>query len=299
MDFGYRMQLMTQIVTVENLNFQYKRGAEPALRNINFSVEKGEFIGITGPAGAGKTTLLSCLNGIIPNYYGGNLEGRITVDGIEVAEASFLTLADHVGTVFEDPDFQMVSITVEEEVAFGPENLGVPPVEIEARIVAALDMVRIDHLRKRAISTLSGGQKQRVAIAAVLAMRPHVLLLDEPTSELDPIGTDEVFTALRQLNDELGITVIVISQNIERLAESADRVILMADGEVRLIGATREICLQREVLESTGMRVPHVVDLAMSLQAHLGTVLEPDTLPLTTAEGIPFLRSLLAERGVV
>ncbi len=216
---------MTEIITVEDLSFQYKRGKEAALRHINFSVAEGEFVGITGPAGAGKTTLLSCLNGIIPHYYGGSLEGRVTLDGIEVAEASFLTLAGHVGTVFEDPDFQMVSISVEEEVAFGPENLGIPPDEIEARLVAALDMVSIGHLRERAISTLSGGQKQRVAIAAVLAMRPRVLLLDEPTSELDPIGTDEVFSALRQLNDELGITVIVISQNVERLVESADRII--------------------------------------------------------------------------
>ena len=122
----------------------------------------------------------------------------------------------------------MVSISVEEEVAFGPENLGIPPDDIEARLADALDMVSIGHLPERAISTLSRGQKQRVAIAAVLAMRPRVLLLDEPTSELDPIGTDEVFTALRRLNDELGITVIVVSQNVERLVESADRILLIS-----------------------------------------------------------------------
>jgi energy-coupling factor transport system ATP-binding protein len=290
---------MTEIVIVDGLNFQYKRGKTPALRDINFSIETGEFIGITGPAGAGKTTLLSCLNGIIPHYYSGDLQGNVTVDGLAVRESTFRELAGHVGTVFEDPDFQMVSISVEEEVAFGPENLGIPSAEIEERLHRALQQTRITELRDRAISTLSGGQKQRVAISAVLSMRPKILLLDEPTSELDPIGTHEVFSALSALNQEEGITVVVVSQKIELLAENADRIFLLSGGELILADTPRHICQKSDILEKTGTRVPEITDFAIMLSSHLGQTYDPEEIPITIDEAIVFLQDIFTKAGVI
>jgi energy-coupling factor transport system ATP-binding protein len=290
---------MNEIVKVEGLTFQYKRGNTPALKDIDFSIQAGEFIGITGPAGAGKTTLLSVINGIIPHYYTGDLEGMIRVDGLDVGTSNFRELANHTGTVFEDPDFQMVSISVEEEIAFGPENLGIPSEEIEVRVQAALQQTRIEDLRNRAISTLSGGQKQRVAIAAVLSMRPKVLLLDEPTSELDPIGTHEVFSALRTLNQDEGITVIVISQKMELLVEHTDRIFLLSQGELILADTPRKICLERDILEKAGARVPEITDFAISLSSHLGIPIKPGEIPISIDEAAGFLREILENHGVL
>jgi energy-coupling factor transport system ATP-binding protein len=289
---------MTEILKVENLSFTYRRGTIPALKGINLSIRAGEFVGITGPAGAGKTTLLSCINGVIPHYYVGDLHGKVIVDGLDVAASKFRELASHVGTVFEDPDFQMVSISVEEEVAFGPENLGLPSREIEVRVQDALQKTRIPNLRERAISTLSGGQKQRVAISAVLSMLPKVLLLDDPTSELDPVGTQEVITALRELNRQVGITVIMVSQDVERLVENADRLLLLSEGRLILDGPSREICLQHDVVEKAGVRVPQVTQFMISLLSKLNRPPQLETIPLTVEEAASMLRNILREGGV-
>ena len=289
---------MSEIVKVENLSFRYKRGTTPALTDISFGVRAGEFVGITGPAGAGKTTLLSCINGVIPHYYSGDLQGQVTVNGLHVATSTFRDLASHVGTVFEDPDFQMVSISVEEEVAFGPENLGIPPDEIEVRVQDALQKTRISDLRERTISTLSGGQRQRVAISAVLSMLPRVLLLDEPTSELDPIGTHEVFSALRELNRQVGITVVVVSQKMERLVENADRILVLSEGRLILSGPPREVCLQHDVLEKVGARVPQVAEFVISLLSRLDRPPQHDLVPLSVEGAVAMLREILDKSGV-
>lgn len=286
---------MSEIVKLENLSFRYARGTVPALSDINLSVHAGEFIGITGPAGAGKTTLLSCINGVIPHYYSGELHGRVVVDGLEVGSSTFRDLASHIGSVFEDPDFQMVSITVEEEIAFGPENLGIPREEIERRIQESLQKTGISHLRERAISTLSGGQKQRVAISASLGMFPRVLLLDDPTSELDPVGTQEVISALRGLVRELGITVLMVSQDMERLVENADRILVLAEGRLILDGSPREICLHSEVLERAGIRVPQVTEFIISLLHHMNRTPRLDQIPLTVEEAAGMFREILNE----
>lgn len=290
---------MSEIVKIDNLSFRYHRGTIPALKGITLSVRKGEFIGITGPAGAGKTTLLSCINGVIPHYYSGDFQGHVVVDGLDIAASNFRQLASHIGTVFEDPDFQMVSISVEEEVAFGPENLGLPPQEIEVRIHDALQETRVSDLRERAISTLSGGQKQRVAISSALSMRPKVLLLDDPTSELDPIGTQEVMSALRELNRQLGITVIMVSQDVERLVENADRILLLSDGRLLLDGPPREICLRHEVVEQAGVRVPQVTQFMISLLSKLDRSPQLDKIPITVEEASSMLQKILENGGVV
>jgi energy-coupling factor transporter ATP-binding protein EcfA2 len=289
---------MSEIVKIENLSFRYKRGTVPALTDIHLTVRDGEFLGITGPAGAGKTTLLSCINGVIPHYYSGDLQGSVMVDGLAVAASNFRELAGHVGSVFEDPDFQMVSISVEEELAFGPENIGIAPTEIGIRIRDALEKTHISELRERTISTLSGGQKQRVAIAAVLSMLPKVLLLDDPTSELDPIGTYEVFSALRELNQKAGITVIVVSQDMERLAENADRIYLLAEGRMILNGSPREICLQWELLEKVGVCIPQVAEFTISLLSKLNHPPQCEMIPLTVEGAAALLRDILLKGGV-
>ncbi len=289
---------MSEIVKIENLSFRYLRGTVPALSDINLSVHPGEFVGITGPAGAGKTTLLSCINGVIPHYYAGELHGRVTVDGLDVGASSFRERASHIGSVFEDPDFQMVSITVEEEIAFGPENLGIDPHEIEQRIEDALKKTGVSHLRQRAISTLSGGQKQRVAISAALGMLPQVLLLDDPTSELDPVGTHEVISALRELNRQLGMTILMVSQDMEQLVENADRILVLAEGRLILDGTPREICMHSDTLARIGIRVPQVTEFMISLLARLNRTPQPDTVPLTVQEAAGMFREILRESAV-
>jgi energy-coupling factor transporter ATP-binding protein EcfA2 len=289
---------MADIVSVEGLSFRYRHTPNPALLDISLSIQAGEFVGIVGPAGAGKTTLLNSLSGIVPHYYSGDLRGEVTVDGRNVAECTFHDLASHVGIVFEDPDFQMVSILVEEEVAFGPENLGIPPQEIERRVQAALLKTHISHLRDRVISTLSGGEKQRVAVSSVLSMLPPVLLLDEPTSELDPIGAHEVFSALRELNHHAGITIVMVSQDMERLVESADRILLLRDGRLLLDGPPREICLSHPILEMAGIRVPQVVEFTLSLFSRMNHPLSAGELPLTVDEAAALLQTILIEAGV-
>lgn len=286
---------MKEVVKIESLSFRYKRGDVPALKDINLCVGQGEFVGITGPAGAGKTTLLSCINGVIPHYYSGDLQGVVVADGLDVATSTFRQLASHVGTVFEDPDFQMVSISVEEEVAFGPENMGLPSEEIEVRIGDALHKTRISDLRERAISTLSGGQKQRVAISAVLSMRPQILLLDDPTSELDPLGTQEVITALRELNRQLGITIIMVSQDVEQLTQNADRILLLSEGRLILDGPPREICFQHEIVERAGVRVPQVTQFMISLLSRLSRSPRLDAIPLNVEEAASMLRIILSD----
>ncbi len=285
---------MGEIVRVENLSFRYSQGLPEVLRGIALSFEKGSVVGITGPAGAGKSTLLSCINGVIPHYTRGELKGVVLLKGQEVSRLTFGKLAPIVGTVFQDVDFQTVSITVEEEIAFGPENLGVEPHEIEDRITRSLESTRISSLRNRAISTLSGGQKQRVAIAAVLSMLPELLLLDEPTSELDPIGTREVFDAIFRLNREHGMTILVVSQKVEHLVD-CDRLIVMSEGSIVLDGKPRDVFMHQDKLATIGVAVPEVTAFVIALARETGYPLSPERLPLTVDEAEAFLSAFFRE----
>ncbi len=237
-------------------------------------------MGITGPAGAGKTTLCHCLNGVIPHYRPGRRRGKVRLGGTPVEALSLSDLGRRVGTVFEDPDFQMVSETVEEEVAFGPEHLGLPPERIQSQVEEALEALEIRELRKRVISTLSGGEKQRVAIAASLAARPPILVLDEPTSELDPVGTAEVFQALTRLNREYAVTVILVSQEVEFLATHAEELIVLDSGAGIARGSPEEVFEDPTPLERSGIAIPAVVRLAKRLQDEAGLTLPNGRIPL-------------------
>lgn len=280
---------MTTIIKVEQLTFTYPGAGQPALRDFDLAVEKGSFVGLTGPTGAGKTTLAMCLNGVIPHFQTGLYTGRVVVNGLTVHGAGTARVGRTVGSVFQDPDMQIVSAMVEDEPVFALENQGLPPAEIDRRVTEALALARISSLRGRATASLSGGQKQRVAIAAALALRPEILVLDEPTSELDPLGTQELFGVLRTLNRERGMTIILIEQKAEYLA-TADRLLVLSEGRIVQDGPPRAVFGRVREMQRLGVRVPDVTVLAGRFPAA-----RPAAAPLTVREGYRFVRELLGE----
>jgi len=269
------------IVSIEDLSYQYPRSPGFALREINLTIHKGEFLGIIGPTSAGKTTLCLALNGIVPQFYGGRFFGRTRVCGLDTLETPIHQLAQHVAIVFQDPETQLIANSVEDEIAFALENLCVPRDEILRRIPAVLEIVRLDGAEKKHPTELSGGEKQRLAIAAALALRPEVLILDEPTSQLDPLGSQQVFATIRELNTSLGVTVILASHASEELAEFADRVALLADGQLIDLDVPSRVFAQVDLLRECGTRPPQVT----SFYAHLRqSDLAPPSIPVTLAE---------------
>lgn len=276
------------LLEIKNFTFSYPQSPQPALKDINLSVEKGEFIGVTGPTGAGKSTLACCLNGIIPHFQGGSAQGQINLQGSSIFTRSAAQISRLVGSVFQDPEAQIISTEVEQELAFGLENLGFPPKEIEKRISDALDLTGIAELRHRPTAALSGGQKQRVAIAAALAMLPEILVLDEPTSELDPVGTEEVFQVLNHLNKEQGITILIIEQKTEQLAAFAGRMVVLNSGEVVMDGEPWQVFSRQEELEAIGIKIPQVTRLAGMLGGK-----DKYSLPLTVEQGHIFVERLM------
>lgn len=221
------------MIRVERLSFSYPNAARPVLDGVTFDVEPGELTLVIGPSGGGKSTLLRCLNGLVPHFHGGTFGGSVSVDGRDTREHQPRELADVVGLVLQDPESQIVAETVEDEVAFGMENLGLSRTTMRKRLEEVLDLLGIVPLRRRALNTLSGGELQRVAIASVLSMQPRVLLLDEPTSQLDPQTAEELLTTVQRLNDDLGLTVLMAEHRLERVAQYADRVLYVAgDGSV-------------------------------------------------------------------
>jgi energy-coupling factor transport system ATP-binding protein len=280
---------MQPVIAVEQLTFTYPGAAQPALAGIDLQVQAGEFVGITGPAGAGKSTLVLAINGIIPHFQAGKYQGRVAVNGKDTFATTCAELSRQVGSVFQDPEAQIVAPTVEDEIAFGLENFGLEPALIEARISEALDLIGIVPLRYRATAELSGGQKQRVAIAAAVALRPQILVLDEPTSELDPIGTMEVFRVLKQLNEAYGLTVIVVEQKINILMEYIKRLVILNAGKTVADQAPRTVIADPDVLSRLGLKVPPVSELAFLLQRD---GLYRGSLPLTVDEACRDLRPL-------
>ncbi|HET90392.1 MAG TPA: ATP-binding cassette domain-containing protein [Chloroflexi bacterium] len=243
----------------------------PALRGVNLHVEQGEFLSIMGPTGAGKTTLCLALNGIIPHSLGGTFRGDVIVGGLDTKVQTVPTLAARVGVVFQDPDSQFFTMTVEDEVAFGPETLGLPPAEIRERVDWALGVVGMSDCRARSPLRLSGGQKQRVAIAAILAMKPDVLVLDEPTSGLDQRGKVEVFRAIEELRRREGLTILMVEQDAEQIAAFSDRVAILQAGQVVLVDTPSAVFTQVEVMREVGLAVPQVSDLAVRLNERCGS----------------------------
>jgi energy-coupling factor transporter ATP-binding protein EcfA2 len=281
------------LIRIEGLTFYYSDTTHPALKNINLEVGEGEFVLVTGPSGGGKSSLSRCLNGLIPHFYGGKIYGRVLVSGMDTLEHSTKELASKVGFVFQDPENQLVSLDVEREIAFGLENLAFPRDLIAKRVEESLDTLGIAHLRYRQLSELSGGEKQKVAIASVLALHPSILILDEPTSELDPKGAEEVLSVITRLNDELGLTVILIEHRLDRVLQYADRLIVLNDGMVAIDGEVRDVMTNHyPELSRVGIGVPPMIRLIQELRDRGVRI---DRVPLTVKEGRAIIRKVLED----
>ena len=269
------------MITLSHVTYTYPDQTGPALADFSVELHPGEFVLVVGPSGAGKSTFLRSLNGLVPHFYGGQWAGAIDVMGRNPVALAPKGMADLVGFVFQDPEAQFVVDTVEDELAFAMENFALPQATMRKRVEEVLDQMGITELRDRRINTLSGGEKQRVAIAAVLALQPEVLVLDEPTSQLDPQAAEEVLVALRHLNEDLGLTVILSEHRLERVAQYVDRILyLPALGAAPVIGEPRAVLAQLPL-------VPPLVEL--------GRRLGWEPLPLTIKEGRTFARALSAQ----
>ncbi len=273
------------IISIADMGFTYAQAERPALSGIDLEIHRGEYVAIMGLNGAGKTTLGLCLNGIIPHMLMGEQTGSVRVDGKDPSTVVVREMARTVGMVFDNPEFQMSQITAAEEVALGLENLGVPSDEMPARIAAALQLVGLEGFEERAPMGLSGGQQQRLAIASVLVMRPSILFMDEPTSNLDPLGKDDIFEIARHLNREEGMTVIVAEHEVEVLAEYADRVVILHEGRIAMQGPPAEVLRRVDELDALGLRAPQVTQFAHALSGST-----PD-LPVTLDATIGWLGS--------
>jgi len=255
------------IIKAKDLTYAYPIGTKHAFEDVTLDIEKGEFVILTGPSGCGKTTLCRCFNGLIPHFYGGRLEGEIEVVGMKVAEHQIHELAQHVGLVFQNPENQLFALSVEKDVAFGLENLGMPTEEIRKRVDWALQMTSIWDLRERAPYELSGGQQQRAAIASVLAMHPEIIVLDEPTSFLDPLGAQKILEIVNELNEKLAITIILVEHRLDLASRYAHRIIIMNNGKIVLDGEPRKV-FDSEDARLAGVGIPKATRLFQILRDH-------------------------------
>ncbi len=283
--------MSNSFIKAENLNFSYKNenGANiPVLNDVSFEIEKGEFAVILGHNGSGKSTLAKLLNLILPPQ-----SGKITIDGKEITSANMTdddiySIRQKIGMVFQNPDNQIVSSIVEEDVAFGPENLGVPSAEIRKRVDDALSAVGMSDFKKHSPSQLSGGQKQRVAIAGIIAMLPSCIVFDEATAMLDPSGRKDVMNTIKKLNKEDGITILHITHNMNE-AIDADRVIVINDGRVAMNDTPKNVFSRVDKLHEIGLDVPQVTELIYELK-HYGIDLPKDLIDIS--EGAEAIASL-------
>ena len=267
-------------IRIENLHFRYpafdpdQTGPEPgyALAGINLEIAEGELLGISGTTGSGKTTLCLALNGLVPQQTSGTIRGDVWVGEWNTKRVPVARLATAVGLVFQDPEANLLGLTVEDEVAFGPENLAVDPKEIEERVTWALDVVGMSAYRHQSAARLSGGQKQRVGIAAVLAMLPTVLVLDEPTAELDPAGRREIADVVSELRQrEHRMTVVMVESDAGVLARMADRVAIMDGGCIIAVDTPGALYADPRPLIERGVPVPEMASVAIGLNQQLGT----------------------------
>jgi energy-coupling factor transporter ATPase len=279
------------IIISNNLTYSYPSATKPSIKDVSVKINKGDFVILTGPSGCGKTTLCRCFNGLVPHFYNGTLEGEITVADLNVAEQKIPELARHVGLVFQNPENQLFALSVEKDVAFGLENFGMPRKEMRERVDWALEMAGISELSDRPPHELSGGQQQRVAIASVLAMQPEIMVLDEPTSFLDPLGAEQIFEVLYDLNKKLGITIILVEHRLDLAAKYANHVIVMNDGSIALTGTPREI-FTSEKARLIGIGIPKATKLYQHLKK--GGV-DLKSVPVTPEDAAKLLREVLKD----
>ena len=253
------------MIELKNVSFKYELQEEKTIKNLDLYVKQGEFVGIIGKNGSGKTTLCNIIRGIIPDFVQGEITGNIIIDNKDINDIERGAMAELVGFVFQNPFSQISGIkkTVFEEIAYGLENLGVPREEIRQRVTDVIKLLKIEELQDKNPNELSGGQSQRVAIASIIVMNPKVLIFDEPTSQLDPLGTEEIFDILKLLKSQ-NKTIILVEHKIDLIAEYADRVVVMDDGEIIFNGETHEILSDRKI-EDHNVSMPIVSKLAYKL----------------------------------
>jgi energy-coupling factor transport system ATP-binding protein len=252
------------LIEVKDLSYTYPQADKPALKNVNLTIDQSEFILITGPSGCGKTTFCRTLNGLIPNFYKGEMTGKVSIAGLNTKDHSTTELAQHVGLIFQNPDNQIFALTVEKDIAFGLENLGESKESMMKEINWAADVTGIQDLRQRATHELSGGQKQRLTIASVLAMHPNIIVMDEPTSFLDPVGAENIFDVLQRLNKKFGITIIIIEHRIDIAAKYVNRIIVFDKGKVRGDGKPVDV-LSNDETRLLGVGIPRILLLSKRL----------------------------------
>ena len=272
------------IINLQNVTYKYPLTHAPALQNINLQVDEGEFVAVIGPNGAGKSTLCYTIAGFVPHFFRGELTGVVEVAGNESSKSSLHEWVLNVGLAFQNP-FNQISgakYTVFEEIAFGLENIGVPREEMKPRVEEAMSLTGISNLADRSPYSLSGGQQQRVALTSILVMQPKVLVLDEPTSQMDPIGTREVFGVIRKLSEK-GMTVVMVEHKVEWIAEFADKVVALHDGSILLEGNPQEV-LTSDLLTDKGFGISRYTSAARKAK-ELG-VWKKDKLPVTLDEAV-------------
>ncbi|MGC9164874.1 MAG: energy-coupling factor ABC transporter ATP-binding protein [Thermoprotei archaeon] len=267
------------VISVKDLSFTYLGSDYPALVNINMDIMEGQFILLTGPSGCGKTTLLRTFNGLIPNFYPGDLKGDARIYGLSIREHRTFELAKYVGMVFQDPENQLLTLSVERDIAFGLENLGLRREEIKERVDWALNVVGIERLREKAPHELSGGEQQKVAIAAAIAMQPKILVLDEPLSNLDPMSAKNIVELLEQLRQKLRLTIVVSEHRLDLLSKHADLIFIMKSGSIVASGPPKEI-LKSDIAWNAGISIPKVVEIWKILKSYINL----DTIPPISAE---------------
>lgn len=271
-------------VTLHNVTYQYPLTQSPALQEIDLQINEGEFLAVVGPNGAGKSTLCYALAGFVPHFFKGDLTGDITVDGKKSSEATLDEWVMNVGLAFQNP-FNQISgakFTVFEELAFGLENIGVPRDEMKVRVEEAMALTGIRELADRSPYSLSGGQQQRVALTSILVMKPKLLVLDEPTSQMDPIGTREVFSVVRKMAEE-GMTVVMVEHKVEWIANFADRVVALKDGHMLLEGKPNKV-LTSDLLAENGFGISRYTSTAR--EAKKRGLWKMENLPVTLDEAV-------------
>lgn len=272
---------MSSIIKFEDVSFRYAKSKRRVLKNIDLEIQEGEFVVITGPTGAGKTTLCEMMNGIIPNFVKGDLKGKIDIAGMDPQKTKVSTMAQTVGLVFQDPNTQLFGMTVEEDIAFGATNLGYDYEECMKRVNRSVEDLNLHELLGRKPMELSGGQKQSLAIAGIYAMLPKIIVCDEPTSMLDPVGKRNVFSLVKNINKKYGITVVLVEHVMSEVVRYADKVVVMDKGSIVMQGSVTEVFSQLDRLNELGLNVPQSIELSMRLKEK-GYVpdisLIPDTL---------------------
>jgi energy-coupling factor transport system ATP-binding protein len=280
------------IVKLENVTFTYKSADTPTVKNINLQVRRGEFIGLVGPTGSGKSTLLNLIAGVLPHYFEGTLEGTVYIMGKPTTSMSMAELSRIVGLVMQDPESQLFNLYVRDEIIWGLENLGVSREEIAKERTRVAKFFRIEHLLDRITYDLSGGEKQKVALTSTYIMKPEIFIFDNPTSQLDPLGSSMVFEAIRDLSKEEGTTVIVFEDKVEELAAFADHMWLIDQGEIVLNEEPRKFFAHTDLLDAAFIRVPAVTAVGYELRKR---GIDIETLPLSVAEAAKEYKRILAK----